>query len=142
MSESRYKTVSPTGSYKITLPAGVAEDDDERVSSFWLTESDVLLQISSYRRTAGEATRAGERAKARAAREKLSDIEAVALEIPSCNDVAAFRGVDSDGVMWYYIYAVWDDLTILATISGPKDKIAVEASWAFDAVRSLSRPTP
>lgn len=134
-----FTTRCPTGSYKITLPREIAEDEDELVSSFWLPGSEVLLQTSSYRRTSGETIPASDRVKARVSQERLSNVEMLPFDIPGCNDVAGFRGLDSDGLSWRYIYAVWPDVTILATVSGKEDAIEREGGWAFDAIRSITR---
>jgi len=54
-------------------------------------------------------------------------------------DYAAASGVDEKGLMWVYIYAVWDDLTIFITVSGDESDLLGEGNWAFQAVRSVRR---
>ena len=136
---SNTKTFSPTGSYWINLPSDVEEEKDERVASYWKSGSEVLFQSSSYSRNEGKQISASHRLKARLASEALSDVKEESFSIPSCPDCAAASGVDAEGYRWLYCYAVWPDLTILITISGPPQELKEKGSWALDAVRSIRR---
>jgi hypothetical protein len=133
------KTVSPTGSYIMTLPANVCEDKDDRVTSYWLPGHEVLLQTSSYARTEGKQTPASERLKARFAKESLFDVKNEAISIPSCPDCAAMSGADDKGYRWLFCYAVWQDLAVLTTISGSLDELEKHGAWAFDGLKSITR---
>jgi hypothetical protein len=133
------KTVNPTGSYTINLPANVCEDKDDRVMSYWLQGHDVLLQLSSYARVEGEQVSADDRLKARLSKENLSDVRFEDISIHSCPDCAAISGVDDKGCRWFFCYAVWPDLTILATISGPANELSEHGKWTFDGLKSIRR---
>lgn len=134
-----YKTVSPTSSYELTIPTDVREDDDERVFSLWRPGSSVVLQTSSYRKENGEPVSAMDRMQGRMDGERLDGAEIVEFSINGCSDVAAFRGTDAEGVLWFYVYGVWPDLTVLFTVSGRQNDVTQNGDWAFEAVRSTRR---
>lgn len=132
------KTVSPTGSYFITLPEGIHEDYDDKVSSFWMDGEPLLLQLSSYSRSEGAPLSASNR---------LSDCVSSnpgqwvfsakkVLEDRSV-DQASAKIVDGNGVAWMHTYFVWPTLTIYATISGPEVQVHEETNWAFEALRRI-----
>jgi hypothetical protein len=132
------KAISPTGSYLISLPADISSEKDERVVSFWKSGKEALLQISSYVRETGPQVSATERLKARLDKERLTDVKTENMAIPHCPDCAAASG-NEDGVKWLYCYAVWPDLTVLITISGPPGELEQQRLWAYEALRSLRR---
>jgi hypothetical protein len=136
---SFYKSASPAGSYCITLPANICEDKDERVTSYWVPDSEVLLQLSSYSRFEGQQVCAHDRLEARLAQEQLSDVRKEDILIPSSPDCAAISGSDDEGCRWFCCYAVWPELTILATISGRPDELTKSGAWAFESLKSISR---
>jgi hypothetical protein len=138
ISINRVKSVNPTGSYVISLPAGVCEDKDNRVASYWLPGKEVLLQVSSYVRTEGKQVAAKERLKNRMAEESLAAVKLENMPVPSCPDCAAMSGIDEQGGRWYFCYAVWPDLTILLTISGSPDELLKHGAWAFDGLKSIA----
>lgn len=133
------KTVSPTGSYKIDIPAESVENIEERVYSYWNPNENVLLQISSYLRTAGQQVSARERLNDRLAIGALANITHEKIGPKDCPDVAAASGVDEEGISWFYCYAVWEDLTVFVTISGSIEELKISGGWAFNALRSLRR---
>lgn len=133
------RIVSPTGSYFMDVPLACHEEFDGRVASYWLAESDVLLQTSSYSRARGMQVSANERLEARIAREGFVNVIRAAISVSACPDVAAAWGVDHSGLRWLFVYAVWPDLTVLATISGHPDDIEINGVWALEAVSSLRR---
>ena len=50
---TRVKTVRPSPSFTLAVPEEAREDDDQRVSSFWIDGQPLLLQLSSYLRYEG-----------------------------------------------------------------------------------------
>ena len=132
------KTISPTESYVLDVPSDAHEDVDERVSSYWL-DGNSLLQISSYVRVAGPQVSAVQRLKDRLADERFPTVNYETISFISCPETAAASGVDEAGCRWVFVYGVWPDLAILATISGPPDEMEKRAAWAFDAIRTLRR---
>lgn len=133
------KTVNPTGSYTIKLPINVLENNDDRVTSYWLEGQEVLLQLSSYARIEGNQVSANDRLKDRLNAENLSDPKIESISISACPDCAAMSGIDDQGYRWIYCYAVWPDLTILITVSGRQSELAKHGAWAFDALKSIHR---
>lgn len=134
-----WKTVSPTPSYELSIPADVHEDDDDRVFSVWRPGSSVVLQASSYKRENGEQVNATDRLQQRMKSESLNRTEVIEFTIGDCSDVAGFRGIDAEGVVWFYIYCVWPDLTVLFTVTGKEDDLSGNGDWAFEAVKSARR---
>jgi hypothetical protein len=107
--------------------------------SYWLQGHEVLLQLSSYARVEGKQVSATDRVKVRLAKENLSDVKIEHISIPSCPDHAAMSGVDIQQYRWLFCYAVWPDLTILATISGPANEFGEHGKWATNALDSIRR---
>ncbi len=56
-----------------------------------------------------------------------------------CPDYASAKGVDNEGCVWVYAYAVWDDLALMITVSGDEQDLEDTENWAFAAVRSIRR---
>lgn len=129
----------PTPSYSIDLPEAIESELDKTVSSFWLSGSDVLLQVSSYARIDGTQVGANQRLNERLSKSSLTAIHDFELRCESCPDFACTSGLDLEGVEWIYCYAVWPHLAVFATISGRTTSLANESAlWAFNAIRSLS----
>jgi len=108
------------------------------VSSFWLTGSPLLLQLSSYLREAGLQVGAHERLKERIAKhsERWRSWQ-VSINPDAAVDQATAEFTDDNGCLWVHSYLVWPHLAIYATISGPNDLARDLDSWAFAALRSL-----
>jgi hypothetical protein len=132
------QTISPTGTYSVTVPNNIAEDVDGNITSIWIPGDDTLLQLSSSRRETGQQVTARERLGARLEREQAQDIRHAELRIPGCDDAAGAVIADADGANWLYAYAVWPDLAIFITISHP-EKDPTSPSWALDALCSVRR---
>lgn len=133
------KTVTPTGSYKIDIPDDVVENIEERVISYWKPNENVLLQLSSYLRIEGEQVNAKQRLNDRLRKESLKNVTYENIGPKGCPDVAAASGIDEEGIRWFYCYAVWPDLTVFITISGPVEELRKFGNWAFNALNSLRR---
>lgn len=133
------RDICPTGSYCISVPDDVAEDYDGQVASFWKEGANLLLQVSSYARYEGAQVGAQERLRRRLERESLHDISHSPPVSPNCPDWAAASGIDEEGVEWIFIYAVWDDLTILLTVSRSSGDLRSVDCWTTEAVNSLRR---
>lgn len=133
------RVVSPTGSYAIEIPQCTIENHDERLASFWQEGSNVLLQISSYMRIDGQPVPAGQRLDERIRNADLTDADFSMRPCIECPDLASATVTDKDGVAWVFTYAVWPDLTILATISGTPVELEADGQWALDALRTLRR---
>ena len=133
------KIVMPTESYRLSIPDEAVEDVDDRVASYWIPDSDVLFQISSYRRERGDQVPASTRMEERIAREALSDLRDEELVIGDCPDSASASGIDKDSCKWLFCYGVWPNLTIFASISAPIAEFDRGAKWAIDSLRSMQR---
>ncbi len=138
MTVERERIVSPTPSYSLRVPAGAEESVDERVVSYWIPGDDTLLQLSSYKRSTGDQVSARQRLHARLARGEFDRITEERVTLGGCADVAAASGRDTEGTHWLYVYAVWPDFMVLATVSNPISKPGVD-SWALQALQSIQR---
>lgn len=123
MHRSRIRRVSPTGSYIFSVPADCNEDADERVSSFWRDDSNVLLQVSSFLRVEGQQVSAATRLQERLDREGLQAQSCSVKPAFDCPDIAYSAGLDSEGVLWITVFGAWPDLTIVSTVSGLPEEI-------------------
>lgn len=132
----RLKTLSPAGSYSLSVPSNIAEEIDGHSISLWVPRDETLLQISSRRREDGDQVGAHERLRARLQIRPLINVHAESLQIEGCPDVAAARADDDDKSRWLFVYAVWPDLSVFLTISHP-EALPIRPSWAMEAVRSL-----
>jgi hypothetical protein len=130
---------SPTGSYSIGVPEGVIEDVDERIVSFWMKGHNLLLQVSSYARNEGVQVNAAERLADLFKRQPLAKYSLGASIEIDCPDFASTTGIDENHFVWFYAYAVWDDLTIMITVSGNEPELMDNNNWAFTSVRSIRR---
>ena len=135
----KMKTLNPTGSYCISLPDDVAEDYDERVASYWKEGHSLLLQVSSYIRHEGPQVSAAERLDARLQQESLSGVSRDVCITIDCPDIETAGGIDCEGTRWVYVYAVWPDLTIFASISGDDKDVRDNSCWALEAINSILR---
>ena len=132
---------NPTPNYSIELPSTVMEDYEDRVSSFWMADDSLALQISTYLRTDREnGSAAEERLRERMRR---SSGTWRPHDIPLRNEIdyerAAASVIDEEGVMWVHAYFTWPDFAIYATLSGKLDEVRSETNWAFNSLRSIRR---
>lgn len=133
------KEVSPTQGYRVLIPEDVCEELCDEVASFWRHGSDVALQLSSYMRIDGSQVTAQERLHERLAREDKNPVRfgrGIELE---CPDLAQACVEDGENTIWVYVYAVWPDLTIFASISGSPGDMESRSDWAFDALSTIRR---
>lgn len=137
MSDCHMKTISPTQSYTLNLPDDVVSDGDDQVFSWWRDGSEVLLQISSYRRSDGSQVTARERLNERCLKEEFLTVNAARCLSTDCPDVASASGVDSEGIEWHYYYLVWPDLAVFASVSGRPNALLSEGGWTILALNSL-----
>jgi len=133
------KKVSPTDSYSLVIPEDVIEEYDGRVASYWKKDHDTLLQLSSYRRMEGEQVTANERLLSRLKQENLKKVKILAEPVIDCPDIASAEGMDHEGLWWLYIYAVWNDLTILITVTDQRAGILKRVTWVSEAIKTIRR---
>jgi len=133
------RTITPSSSYQLSLPASVQERTDGRVSNFWLNGEPLLLQTSSYIREAGSQVSAQARLSDRISKhpeqwciwqERLHDDPRL--------DQAIGEFVDKSGVLWIHAYFVWPHLTVYATVSGPTEQVRERSNWALTGLRGLA----
>ena len=130
---------TPTGSYSISVPDDTLEEDDGRVISFWMKGHHLLLQLSSFSRNEGAQVGATERLSALLKRQPLLDVSLGSSVAVNCPEYSSAKGVDEQGCVWIYAYAVWPDMALMITVSGDKQELMDEDNWAFAAVRSIRR---
>ena len=134
----RWHRISPTPSYSIELPDDCAEDIEGSVISYWRPDESSAVQISSYRRSSGEQISARERLAARISRGGPPDLSPLAIALPYA-DYAAAIGIDDEKTTWLYVYVVWPNVTLLVSLSGPRESVLDERSWLR---RALARIQP
>lgn len=132
------RSVSPTGSYILDLPGDIVEDLEESCFSYWRRGSELLLQVSSYKRFEGAQVPAEERLIHKLQSQGAADSLTFAIEIPGA-DCAAATWKDERGVSWLYVFVVWADLTVFLTITGGVGYDPTAESWAIDAARGIRR---
>lgn len=138
MTSKAVQTVRPSSSYQLELPHQICEQNDGRVSSFWLDGCPLLLQLSSYVRGHGDQMAARDRLQARITKDKQKwKLWKTKIYPDSSVDQATAEFTGSDGVVWVHTYLVWPHLTIYSTISGPRERISVVDSWAFQGLKSV-----
>ena len=137
---TRLKIVRPSPSFTIAVPAGVREEQEDRVTSFWVARQPLLLQVSSYVRFDGEQVDASTRL-----RERIEQHPEVAwtpsperMHPDASIDEATAEHVDEQQVLWVHTYLVWPHLTVYATVSGPDDLVRQAGNWARQAVASVA----
>jgi hypothetical protein len=137
----RDKMIWLSSSYFLRLPEEIIEQHEGRVSSFWKDGEGILLQVSSYRRLEGCQVPAKTRIDELLNRESLHIITKSMPVQVDCPDWATVWASDSDGIYWFYGYAVWPDLCIMLSVSGvPKELNETNSdNWAFNAIRSIQR---
>jgi hypothetical protein len=136
------QTVRPSSSYQLELPQEICEQSDDRVSSFWLDGSPLLLQVSSYIRNKGKQLAARDRLRDRIAKHKQEWRTWKAKIHPGLAvDQATAEFTDVDDVLWVHTYLVWPHLTVYLTISGPKELVSVGDNWAVRALKSVRLTT-
>ena len=133
------KRISPTNSYSLDLPDDIITDSDDHVFSWWQDNSEILLQLSSYKRNPGLQVTASERLGTRRKQTEFR-LDDVAPHLSTdCPDIASASGIDSEGLKWHYYYLVWPDLAIFATVSGKPANLLSQGSWTMSALNSLKR---
>src|SRR5579862_3727035 len=101
MSRLRLRRVQPSPRYSVDVPSDAHETHDERVSSFWMSNSAETLQLSSYVRVSGVQIGAQERLRDRMRQHRhpwnlLKDN----LHPDKYVDQASAEFVDDDNVLW------------------------------------------
>jgi hypothetical protein len=133
------QTIHPTSSYQIELPDGFLTDEDRRVSSFWLPDDPLVLQLSSYLRLEGEQvdalTRLNERMEGSSGPWQL--IERRLNESPGL-DEAAGEQADGEGNRWIHAFLVWPHFFIYVTLIGPEHLDWRSGNWGFEAIRTIA----
>lgn len=134
----KVKVVKPSSTYQVALPEDVSEQSEERVSSFWIDGTPLLLQLSSYVRERGRQVKARTRLKERIAKypQRWNTWEAK-IYPDSAVDQATAEFTDENGVLWVHSYLVWPHLTIYGTISGPEELVRDRENWAIQGLRSI-----
>lgn len=132
----RWHRISPTPSYSIELPDDCVEEIDGSVISYWRPDASCALQISSYRRSSGEAVTARERLANRVSRGGKPDLVSIGIALPYA-DYAAAIGIDDENITWLYVYVVWPSVTLLVTLSGPREDLIDERSWLRRALACI-----
>lgn len=137
---TRLKIVRPSPSFTIAVPAGVREEQDDRVTSFWVARQPLLLQVSSYLRFDGEQVDARTRLL-----ERIAQHPEVAwtpwperMHPDGSIDEATAGHVDDQQVLWLHTYLVWPHLTVHAIVSGPDDLVRQAGNWARQAVATVA----
>jgi len=133
------KRISPTNSYSLDLPDDIVTDSDDHVFTWWRDQSEVLLQLSSYKRNSGLQVTAEERLAARRKQTEFPLNDAAPLLSTVCPDMASASGIDSAGIRWHYYYLVWSDLTIFAAASGKPSDLLSQGGWIISTLNSLKR---
>jgi len=132
-------TVRPTGSFSLRLPEGICDQRDERVSSFWVEDKPLLLQISSYLRSDGDQVAARERLAQRMAKHDENwKVWEKKIHPDQSVDQTTAEFLDSEGCLWIHSYLVWPHLSVYVTISGPEAEVRKPRNWAMNAVHSIA----
>lgn len=126
----------PTENYGVFLPVGVQQDYDDRVASFWLPNTSVLLQVSSYL-FSGVSRSASERMSDRIAMERIVNVKEISLHPETCDDWAAIGWHDNDGTYWEYIYAVYGHIAFFISLSYDSSEPTALTDWARRSVETL-----
>jgi hypothetical protein len=130
--------IRPTSSYRLELPDCVIHEIGGRVSSFWIDQRPLLLQLSSYQRTEGPLLAAKHRLLDRIEKHP-STWKHLTLALSHDPTVDQAFAEQSDGrLAWLHGYFVWSHLTVYATISGPEREVNDPENWAISALRSLA----
>jgi hypothetical protein len=131
------QTIHPTSSYQIDLPDDFVTEDDYQVSSYWVPDSPLVLQLSSYQRPEDEQV---------SARTLLADATSSNPRRPvernlhesQFVDVAAAEESDADGNRWIHACLLWPHLLIYVTLIGPESLDWDADNWAFVAIRTIA----
>lgn len=136
------KTVTPSSSYQLRLPEKICEQNDGRVSSFWLDGAPLLLQLSSYIRSKGAQLTAEDRIKERIKKHDAKWHKWEEKIHPDADvDQATAEFTDDDGLLWIHSYLVWPHLTVYSIISGPQPTARNSGNWALQSLKSLRLTT-
>lgn len=131
-------TIHQSPSFSFQIPEGYCEKVEPDLGSYWFPESELLLQVSSYKRTAVAQVRARARLEDRMRR--MGGVWGkFDIEVPDCSQVSAAWIKDAESVTWVHCYVEWPDLVIYATISGICEEVFGGDNWAIQAVRSMRR---
>lgn len=128
------KTVEPSPSYSICVPADAHEEYDGGVLSLWRDGDATALQFSSFIREAGTtqvsaAERLAERIQSTGGEWKRFDVRT------QCECDIAAATTERNGFRWQHIYVVTPRVAVYATISHPSGQTA--GNWASEAVRGI-----
>jgi hypothetical protein len=130
--------IRPTSSYNLELPDHVTHEIDGCVSSFWIDQQPLLLQLSSLQRADGTQLSAKHRLMDRI-EEHPSTWKHLTLAPSQDPTVDQAFAKQFDGrFAWLHGYFVWPHLTVYATISGPEEEVDDPDNWAIRALRRLS----
>ena len=133
-------TFAPTASYELDLPPDAQTNCEGRVTSIWREGSGLALQLSSTVRgegvQVGSKQRLSERIEQNAGSWSNASVEF--LSAPGA-EVAAAQTANQDGYDWVHVYLTWPDLSVYATISGPRGQGPFSGTWALSALQSLRR---
>jgi hypothetical protein len=125
--------------YQLMIPDGTQKREDPDIVSFWQHDCDIVLQLSSRHRFAGEKISADQRLNEAIVRMAMTNIVRERVEIDACPDVAAATMIDPEKSIWTYCYAVWPDLAVFATIGGATSTFYERRGWAVEAICSIRR---
>ncbi len=127
-----------TKSYTIDIPENVIEDVDGTVTSYWKKGEDSALQLSSIYLRTGDQIPAQQRMDERLARKE--NVSPTAFQVETvAPDHAGITFVDEQGTLWLYVYLVWSDLSIFATVFVPHDGINLRDTWQYQSMKSIRR---
>jgi len=131
-----------TSSFRITLPDDIREEIDGAVSSFWLDNNPLLLQVSSNVRQSGPQVGALARLKDRMAAhpKRCWQVWNQPAHSRKGVDQATAEHTASDGALWVHTYLVWPHVAVYVTLCGPATLVRNKENWALCAIRSI-RPT-
>jgi hypothetical protein len=137
---SNANTFAPTESYELDLPPEAQMDCEGRATSIWRAGSDLALQLSSTIRVEGVQVSAKQRLCERIEQEAGSWSK-VDLQLLSASEaeVAAAQLTDQHGYDWLHVYVTWPDLSVYATISGPRGQGPFSTTWALSALQSVRK---
>jgi hypothetical protein len=135
------KTVT-SNSYQLRLPEKICEQNDGRVSSFWLDGAPLLLQLSSYIRSRGTQLTAEDRLEERIKKHNAQWKRWKEKIHPDAGiDQATAEFTDDDRLLWIHSYLIWPHLTVYSIISGPETMVRSSDNWALESLKGLRLTT-
>ena len=137
------KKFHPSPSFEILLPDHIAQQKDDRVSSFWINEEPLLLQLSSYVKKDGSPIAAKQRLDERMIKfpGQWSVWEDITIT-PEGAELAIAEIFDENELLWVHAYVDWPHLTIYSTISGPEHLVRNSDNWALSGLRNIRLTVP